>query len=95
MLCDECNKAVKISEDRFETKELHDKCKISINVNGQTERCGCICQLNTLPPLNVIAELDGEDADTFLEYNNRDLNSTEKKSLEESYNLYKNKKYRQ
>jgi hypothetical protein len=85
----DCSEANKSSKDRFENKDLHDKCSILVDNKGQTERCSCICQLNTLPPYSMVAELEGKDADTFLEYNERDLTQREIKSLEESHTLYK------
>jgi hypothetical protein len=92
MLCDKCEEANRTSEDRFKTKHLHDKCSILVDNNGQKERCSCICNLNTIPSYNVVAELVGKDADVFLQYNKRDLTEKEMKSLEESHNIYK--KYR-
>jgi hypothetical protein len=89
MLCDACRKAMEISQDRFQTKELHDKCSVLIHANGQTERCSCVCQVNTIPPFSLVAELEGEDAEAFLQYNARDLKDKEIKSLEEAYELYK------
>jgi hypothetical protein len=46
---------------------------------------------HTSPP-KVIAELDGKDAEVFIEYNTRDLNNAEQKCLVESHNLYVSKK---
>jgi hypothetical protein len=48
--CNNCE-ANSISSDRFDpkAKELHDKCSITVQANGQTEQCGCMCNLNTVP----------------------------------------------
>jgi hypothetical protein len=90
MLCESCNEANKISKDRFKTKDLHDKCHVIVYVNSQNERCSCSCNVNTLPPYDVIAKLEGQDADEFTAYNERELNRKEKQSLNDSYDVYKN-----
>ena len=91
MLCESCEEAVKISEDRFNTKakELHDKCKILVDVNDQKEKCGCSCNINIVPSFNVVADLQGDDADAFIEYDDRDLDEKEIESLKKSHELYK------
>ena len=51
MLCKNCEEAIRISSDRFnpEAKKLHDKCSVLVETNNQKEKCGCICNLNTIP----------------------------------------------
>jgi hypothetical protein len=82
---------MKINVDRFnvQAKEWHDKCRIVVDVNGQRERCGCSCNTNTLPTFNVIANLQGEDAETFAKYDDKELDEKEIESLKRAHELYK------
>lgn len=57
MLCEMCERAIKMSNNGFESsaKRLHDKCTISVHIGRNKQKCECECNF-TIPLLEQLKE---------------------------------------